>query len=134
MLLLTQTSVAIAARRVLFRVLTAGATALCLAVTSSQGVAQFEGITPDDPAIDRSGDRPGFQPARRPDILDLEFALQRADLVVVARLAAVTESKVVQGGRNVLVTEQFRFEPVRIIKGIFPRDTLLMTGNDLGVY
>ncbi len=78
--------------------------------------------------------RPAFNLASRPDVLDLESSLQRADLVVAAKLVEVTESKVVQGGRNVQITHQYRFEPIRVIKGIFARDALLMTGNDLGVY
>jgi hypothetical protein len=84
--------------------------------------------SPPDPA------RPTFDLARRPDVLDLESSLQRADLVVAAKLVEVTESRVVEGGRNVQVIQQYRFEPVRILKGIFARDALLMTGTDLGVY
>jgi hypothetical protein len=124
----------VAVRRLLFGVLSTIATVVCLAVTWIPGSAQqFDGM--DNPAAaspDRA--RPAFNLASRPDVLDLESALQRADLVVAAKLVEITESRVVQGGRNVQVTQQYRLEPVRIIKGIFARDALLMTGTDLGVY
>jgi hypothetical protein len=127
----------VAARRLLFGFSTAIATVACLAVAWIPGSAQpFDGLMqPDDPvAGSPARARPAFNLASRPDVLDLESSLQRADLVVAAKLVEVTESRVVQGGRNVQVTQQHRFEPVRIIKGIFARDALLMTGNDLGVY
>ncbi len=112
------------------------ATVACLLVVSTPGSAQhFDGtLQPYNPvaALDRA--RRPFNLASRPDVLDIESSLQRADLVVAAKLAEITESRVVQGGRNVQVIQQFRFEPVRIIKGIFARGALLLTGNDLGVY
>ena len=55
----------------------------------------------------------------RPDVLDLELAVTQAELILAVRLVDVTETKIVHGGRNVQVTEQYRFEPVRILKGIF---------------
>lgn len=70
----------------------------------------------------------------RPGMLDLESAVQQAELILAARLVDVTETKIVHGGRNVEVTQQFRLEPVRVLKGIYARDELLMTGQDLGVY
>jgi hypothetical protein len=70
----------------------------------------------------------------RPEILDLEPAITQAELILAARLVDVTETKIVHGGRNVQITEQFRFEPVRVLKGIFARESLLMTGDDLGIY
>jgi HEAT repeat protein len=76
-------------------------------------------------------------PARRPTrqgTLDLEDAITRAELVVVVRLVDMTEAKIVHGGKTEVVTQQFRFEPVRTIKGIFARDALLLTGQDLGIY
>lgn len=103
------------------------ATVACLAVAWMPCSAQqFDGLP------DRT--RPVFNLASRPDVLDLESSLRRADLVVAAKLVEITDSRVVQGGRNVQVTQQYRFEPIRIIKGIFARDALLMTGTDLGVY
>jgi HEAT repeat protein len=70
----------------------------------------------------------------RPDVLDLEPAVAQAELILVVRLQDLTETKIVRGGRNVEITEQFRFEPVRVLKGIFARESLLMTGQDLGIY
>ena len=58
----------------------------------------------------------------------------QAELILAVRLVDVTETKIVRGGRNVEITEQFRFEPVRVLKGIFARESLLMTGQDLGIY
>ncbi len=70
----------------------------------------------------------------RPDVLDLELAVTQAELILAARLVDVTETKIVRGGRDVQVTEQYRFEPVRVLKGIFAREALLLTGEDLGIY
>jgi HEAT repeat protein len=70
----------------------------------------------------------------RPDVLDLEPAVAFAELILAVRLVDVTETKIVHGGRNVQITEQYRFEPVRVLKGIFARESLLMTGEDLGIY
>jgi hypothetical protein len=70
----------------------------------------------------------------RPDVLDLEFAVTQAELILAARLVDVTETKIVHGGRDVQVTEQYRFEPIRVLKGIFAREALLLTGEDLGIY
>ena len=70
----------------------------------------------------------------RPDVLDLELAVTQAELILAVRLVEVTETKIVHGGRDVQVTEQYRFEPVRILKGIFARESLLLTGQDLGIY
>ncbi len=74
---------------------------------------------------------------RRPPklrVLDLEDAIGRAELIVAVRLVDMSESKIVHGGKMEVVTQQFRFEPVRTIKGIFARDALLLTGQDLAIY
>lgn len=68
------------------------------------------------------------------EILDLEPAVAQAELILAVRLVDVTETKIVQGGRNVQITEQYRFELVRVLKGIFARESLLLTGQDLGIY
>jgi hypothetical protein len=78
--------------------------------------------------------RPVANPISRPDVLDLEPAVAQAELILAVRLVDVTETKIVHGGRNVEVTQQYRFEPVRFLKGIFARGELLMTGQDLGIY
>jgi HEAT repeat protein len=74
------------------------------------------------------------QRINRPDVLDLEPAVVQAELILAVRLVDVTETKIVYGGRNVQITEQYRFEPVRVLKGIFARESLLLTGQDLGIY
>jgi HEAT repeat protein len=66
--------------------------------------------------------------------INLERATAQADLIVTVRLAEMSEAKVVHGGKMVEVTQQFRFTPVRVLKGVFARDALLLTGNDLGIY
>jgi HEAT repeat protein len=75
-------------------------------------------------------------PARvnRPEVLELEPAVIQAELILAVRLVDVTETKIVHGGRNLEVTEQYRFEPVLVLKGIFARESLLLTGQDLGIY
>jgi HEAT repeat protein len=70
----------------------------------------------------------------RAPALDLEAAVSVAELVIVARLDEVTETTIVRGGRTAQVTQQFRLKPLRVLKGIFDRDELLMTGEDLGIY
>ncbi len=66
--------------------------------------------------------------------LDLENAASHADLIVAARVSEVTELKTVHGGKAVEVTQQFRFQPIRVLKGVFARPELLLTDQDLGQY
>jgi HEAT repeat protein len=67
-------------------------------------------------------------------MLDLENPIALAELVIVVRLTDVSESKIVHGGKQEVVTQQFKFEPMRTLKGIFARDELLLTGEDLRIY
>jgi HEAT repeat protein len=67
-------------------------------------------------------------------LLDLENAIAQAELVIAVRMLDVSETKIVHGGKQEQVTAQYRFEPVRILKGIYARDVLLLTGQDLGIY
>ena len=60
--------------------------------------------------------------------------MTQAELILAVRLVDVTETRIVHGGRDMQVTEQYRFEPVRVLKGIFARESLLLTGQDLGIY
>jgi HEAT repeat protein len=85
---------------------------------------------------DRFGKSSSVAGARveRTDVLDLEPAVAQAELILAVRLVDMTETKIVHGGRNVQITEQFRFEPVRVLKGIFASESLLLTGQDLGIY
>src|SRR6516225_1662003 len=63
--------------------------------------------------------------------LDLEPAAQ-ADLILVARVAEVGEQKMVLGGKAERISVQLTFTPVRTLKGVFTRDALLLTTDDLG--
>ncbi len=72
--------------------------------------------------------------AAKQGMLDLESAIARAELILAVRLVNVFETKIVHGGKQEVVTLQYRFEPVRMLKGIYARDTLLLTGQDLGIY
>lgn len=72
--------------------------------------------------------------AAKQGLLDLEDAIARAELVIAVRLLDVSETKIVHGGKQVEATLQYRFEPVRTLKGIYARDSLLLTGQDLGIY
>jgi hypothetical protein len=64
--------------------------------------------------------------------LDLERGIAQADLIVVARVADVKETAVVHGGKGEAVFQQFVFEPIRTLKGVFARNELSLTTNDLG--
>ena len=63
--------------------------------------------------------------------LDLEHAA-RADLILVVRVAEVGEQKTVYGGKQERTTVQIKFEPMKTLKGVFTRDALLLTSDDLG--
>jgi hypothetical protein len=64
--------------------------------------------------------------------LDLEGAVARSDLVIVARVDEVSERKIIYGGKSEQVSQQFKFAPVRTLKGVFARDVLWLTTSDLG--
>ncbi len=63
--------------------------------------------------------------------LDLEPAAH-ADLILVARVAEVGEQKTVLGGKAERISVQLTFKPLRTLKGVFTRDLLLLTTDDLG--
>ncbi len=63
--------------------------------------------------------------------LNLEPAAQ-ADLILVARVAEIGEQKMVLGGKAERISVQLTFTPVRTLKGVFTRDALLLTTDDLG--
>ena len=65
--------------------------------------------------------------------LDLEPALSEAHLVMVGRVAHVDETKIVMGGKGERSLLQFKFEPVLVLKGVFSRESLSLTSDDLGV-
>lgn len=62
----------------------------------------------------------------------LEQAISSASLVVVARVDAVGETRVVSGGKTERVIQTIDFEPVQTLKGVFMRDVLALTSEDLG--
>src|SRR5205823_14649187 len=64
--------------------------------------------------------------------LDLERAAGNADLILVVRVAEVGELKITFGGKAERTDQQFKFEPVRTLKGVFTRDALLLTNQELG--
>jgi HEAT repeat protein len=63
--------------------------------------------------------------------LDLEGPVAAADLILVVRVAEVGETKMTFGGKAERTTQQFKFQPVRTLKGVFARDELLLTSDDL---
>ena len=64
--------------------------------------------------------------------LDLESALADSGLVLVGRVTDVSETKVGVGGKGERSLLQYKFEPVSVLKGIFSRESLLLTSDDLG--
>jgi HEAT repeat protein len=40
----------------------------------------------------------------------------------------------IMGGKSERMIEQFKFEPVQVLKGVFSREALLLTSDDLGFY
>ena len=66
--------------------------------------------------------------------LDLEKGLSEASLVLVARVAEVTETKLTLGGKVERSLQQFKFEPLQVLKGVFSREFLLLNSDDLGGY
>jgi HEAT repeat protein len=72
--------------------------------------------------------------AAKQGLLDLENGIAQAELIIAVRMLDVSETKIVHGGKQKQVTAQYRFEPARILKGIYARDALLLTGQDLGIY
>ena len=66
--------------------------------------------------------------------VDLEQPIRASDLILVARIGEVSETKTVSGGKAEYTVQQIKFEPVRTLKGVFARDTLLLTTEDLGGY
>lgn len=63
----------------------------------------------------------------------LEPAVGQAHLVMVARVAGISRVTVVEGAKTDVAIREYRFQPVRVLKGIFQRDELSMTADDLGI-
>src|SRR6266566_4167671 len=63
--------------------------------------------------------------------LDLESALADSGLVLVGRVTDVSETKLGVGGKGERSLLQYKFEPVLVLKGVFSRESLLLTSDDL---
>jgi hypothetical protein len=65
--------------------------------------------------------------------LDLEPRLSEASLVLVGRVLDVSETRVITGGKFETSFRQFKFAPLLVLKGVFSRDSLSLTSQDLGL-
>jgi HEAT repeat protein len=63
---------------------------------------------------------------------NLEPGVAQAHLVMVARVASIGQLTVVEGAKTDVTLREYRFQPIRKLKGIFQRDELSMTAADLG--
>src|ERR1700736_3909635 len=63
---------------------------------------------------------------------NLEPGVAQAHLVMVARVASISRLTVVEGAKTDVALREYRFQPIRRLKGIFGRDQLSMTAADLG--
>ncbi|MGH8249123.1 MAG: hypothetical protein ACREVI_00260 [Steroidobacteraceae bacterium] len=64
--------------------------------------------------------------------LEIEAATAESELILVSRVVDVREIPMPIGGKGERAVHQVRFEPVRILKGMFARDGLTLTSYDLG--
>ena len=64
---------------------------------------------------------------------DLEPGVGQAHLVMVARVVSISRVTVVEGAKTDVALREYRFQPVKRLKGIFQRDQLSMTSADLGL-
>jgi HEAT repeat protein len=64
---------------------------------------------------------------------NLEPSVGQAHLVMVARVTRISRVTIVEGAKTDVAVREYRFQPVRRLKGIFQRDELSMTGPDLGL-
>src|SRR5947209_12148359 len=62
----------------------------------------------------------------------LEPSVGQAHLVMVARVASISQVTVVEGAKTDTALREYRFQPIRRLKGLFQRDQLSMTAADLG--
>ncbi len=53
---------------------------------------------------------------------NLEPGLSEAQLVVVARVSSISRVAVVEGAKTDVALREYRFQPVRRLKGLFQRD------------
>ncbi len=64
---------------------------------------------------------------------DCERAVADADLILVARVEEVSKILLIHGGKSESSLYQYRFKPLRVIKGVFAREELSMNSGDLGL-
>ena len=64
--------------------------------------------------------------------LRLEDPVREADLILAVQVEEVTEIKLMQGGKGESSMLQFRFKPLKTIKGVFARPELTLGSSDLG--
>jgi HEAT repeat protein len=62
----------------------------------------------------------------------LEPGVAQAHLVMVVRVASISQVTVIEGAKTDTALREYRFQPIRRLKGIFQRDQLSMTTHDLG--
>jgi hypothetical protein len=63
----------------------------------------------------------------------MEDRVASSQLILVARVSNVSSMTIVHGGKASTTIREFRFQPVRRLKGVFGRDELAMTSSDLGI-
>ena len=66
--------------------------------------------------------------------LSLENGTATSDLILAAQVSDVTEIKLMHGGKGESAMFQYKFKPVRVLKGVFARDELSLGSADLGIY
>ncbi len=64
---------------------------------------------------------------------NLEPGVGQAHLVMVVRVASISKVTMVEGAKTDVALREYRFQPIRRLKGIFQRDQLSMTATDLGL-
>jgi HEAT repeat protein len=64
--------------------------------------------------------------------LELEEAASRAELILAARIEEVSEIRLVFGGKGESSIQQYRLNPLHVLKGVFARPELVLTSSDLG--
>lgn len=76
----------------------------------------------------------GFANNRPVEVLDLEPWLRAAAPVIAVRVDEREALPVVSGGKVYAPRYQYAFTPIRVLKGVYSRPRLLLTGDDLNSY
>jgi hypothetical protein len=64
---------------------------------------------------------------------EMEDRIAHSQLILVARVSNVSAMTVVHGGKASSTLREYRFQPVRRLKGVFSREELPLTSSDLGI-